>query len=188
MYKIKKHQQKTNRIILLCISIAAIITVISYCTVRYLNENSNNKNDDGQYSINYDPPTQQEITETENQKDKIAPNTGPTKDQPNTTPPSNSPVAVVPVISSWGYSDQNLEISGFVPGIIESAGTCTVKAVNGTLTATASSSGTPNAQNVSCGLIKIPRSKLNAGTWTITIDYKSTKHNGTSEPRSQDVN
>lgn len=185
MYKTNKNKLKQKR---LALAAAVAVLAISAGVVLYLkNDNSLSTGENPGSVINYNPPTKEELVETKDRKDTITKEAGTAKDIPATSQESSATNKVVPVITSWSYSDSFLRVSGFVPGVIESTGTCTVIAENGSLTATGVSQGTPNAQNVSCGLIKIPRSELGIGTWKITLKYSSTEHSGTSESQSQEV-
>lgn len=137
-------------------------------------------------TINYDPPTKEEVSETQNFKDNLS-SDKPASQAQSTPTQANGKKSVKPVISSWGFESPNLQASGFIPGIIESGGTCTLTANKNGTDVTSSITGTENAQNVSCGLIKINRDKLTAGIWKITLTYSSTVYEGTSDPQTQEV-
>lgn len=137
-------------------------------------------------TINYNPPTKEEVTETQDFKDNLS-SDKPTNSAQDSAPQSNGKRAVAPVISSWGYENSVLQASGFVPGLIESGGTCTLNAVKDGVTVSAKIDSTQNAQNVSCGLIKINREKLSPGTWKLTLSYNSAGYEGSSTPQTQEV-
>lgn len=129
--------------------------------------------------INYGPPTEEEKKETEAFKESQ----GSGNDSPSITPSVPGQIkTVTPVITSWGQNPQtkDVEVSGFVPGVIENGGSCTVTLEKDGQKVTKSATGTANAQNVSCGLITIPFSEISAGTWNILLSYSSSTASGSS--------
>lgn len=130
----------------------------------------------GEDNIDYSPATEEEKKENEQHKDELIIDEG----EP-TTPPSGN---VTPVISDAGKYGTDIEVSAFVPSIIEEGGTCTMKAVLDNHTVTKQTTSLRNAQNTSCPAFIVPRSEFPAaGTWTITVSYSSATYNGTSEAR-----
>lgn len=141
-------------------------------------------NDDAS-GINYGPPTEEEIEETEDFKDSLPGQTTP----PPTPPPAGQKKTVTPIISSWGQvpDTKAVEVSGYINNLLENGGTCTAAlALNGQ-TVTASRSATANAQNTSCGFISIDRSQLSPGTWTVTLSYSSATAEGSSQSVALEV-
>lgn len=131
--------------------------------------------------INYGPPSEEEKKETQSFKEDL----GNQSDTPAITPnPASNKKSVTPVISSWGQNRQtkNVEIGGYVPGILENGGTCKLTLKNSGQEITESKVANPDAQSTSCGLITIVRSRLSAGTWTATLSYISSTSEGTSQP------
>lgn len=131
--------------------------------------------------VNYGPPTEEEKAETEQFKDSLG-GTAPT-----TTPtPAGQKNPVTTVLTSWGPKGQSIEARGSV-SVVESGGTCTLTATKGSQSASQSIAATPNAQNVSCGLITIPSSSLTPGSWSITLSYSSTASEGISQAQTVEV-
>lgn len=191
MYKIKNLKRNNRSKLKIAVGfILAIFTLVLlagvFNLVNFSNLFSTKKSDEPTSAINYNPPTKEEVTEAQNHKNNIS------KDgveQPVQEPVvlTNGKTKVTPVLSSWNYTNPNLEASGFVPAVIESGGTCTLTAIKDGVTQSASISGTQNAQNVSCGLMKINRDKLSTGIWKVTISYSSTSYEGVSDPQTQEV-
>lgn len=134
--------------------------------------------------INYGPPTEEENIETQAFKDGQS---GQQKTN-NPTPPPGQKNSVTPLITAWGQVPSgNVEVAGYVNGVIESGGTCTAKLEKSGQVATASQAATPNAQNVSCGFIAVERSKLSPGTWSVTLTYSSANSEGSSQSLQVEV-
>lgn len=136
-------------------------------------------NEDTSNEVNYDPPTEEEKRETEAFKDDLV------KD-PTPTPPSSQgsqKKSVIPVITRANYfpDTQKVDASGFVAGILEEGGSCTLTLQKDGVSVTATSQATPNAQSVSCGIISIGRDKLSPGSWKAQLSYNSAAHEGTSQ-------
>ena len=126
--------------------------------------------------INYGPPTEEEKRETEQFKESLG-----NESSPSQPPPPGQKQSVTPVISSWGQPDnQDVEVSGYVPGVFEEGGTCTVNMEKDGQKVAASKLATLSAQNVSCGFISVNRAQLSPGKWRITLSYSSTSAEGTS--------
>jgi hypothetical protein len=136
--------------------------------------------------INYDPPTEEEIAETEDFKDKLGNETTTPSPTPSPSPTTNKN-PVTPVMTSWDAAP-NAEVSGYVSGISEEDGTCTVTLTKGDQKVTESKAATPDAKTVSCGLITINRDRLSPGTWTVTLSYSSQKSEGVSTSNTIEVN
>lgn len=141
------------------------------------------KNTNTDTGIVYGPPTEAEKKEAEKIKDK------PTQTPPAPTSEATGKRNVTPTLTSWGQnpSTKDLEAAGYVSGIVENGGTCTLTATRGSKQVSESISATQNAQNVSCGLITIARSNLSTGTWSLILSYSSASSEGTSNPQNQEV-
>lgn len=88
-------------------------------------------------------------------------------------------IAVNVLLTTWGTDNTGLYAGALVQAIVETDGTCTLTATNGTLTKSASATGQATAANTSCA-VTIPTSDLSSGTWTITMQYSSTQYVGTT--------
>lgn len=134
-------------------------------------------------SINYNPPTQQEKTETEVFKKNLGDTVPPVTPKPTPGAPKSS---VTPIMTTWSATP-NVEVRGYVPGINEDGGTCTLTLTKGGQTVTASGAATPDATTVSCGLITINWGKLSPGAWSATLSYSSPHYEGGSNSNTINV-
>ncbi len=133
--------------------------------------------------INYDPPTEQEKSETEEFKKSL----GDQSTTTNPTTPSGTKKSVTPVIVYSGTTSANAEVTGYVSGVVEEGGTCTVTLTKDGQKVTESKTATADATNTSCGLITIARTRLSPGTWSATLAYSSNTAEGTSTSKSIEV-
>lgn len=91
-------------------------------------------------------------------------------------------------LTSWGMADDQLDASGFVPGVVENSGTCTLTASNRSSTLSAEGPGNPAASTTACAEgLAIPRSSLHPGTWKVSITYSSPGFSGTSDSQTIEV-
>lgn len=137
-------------------------------------------------TINYKPATESDKADSESHKQ--AP---PAIVDQGSSTPSNFTTGlktVQPVITTWGQDSNSVNVNGYVSGVVEEGGTCTLKLVRGTKVVTAKHTGEANASNTTCGSISIPTSSLTSGTWTATISYISSTSTGTSNPETISVN
>jgi hypothetical protein len=129
--------------------------------------------------INYSPPTEEEKKETEEFKHSQGSN------KPNNNPEEPAKTEnVAPFITAWGQNleTQDVEVSGYVPGIVESGGICTLSLSKGEQTVTESKAAIADAKNVSCGIIAIEKSRLSTGVWSAVLSYSSDAVTGKSKP------
>ncbi len=130
----------------------------------------------GTDGVNYSPPTEQDIKEAEQNKEKLG-----NKDNPPTTTPSN--MANI-IITYAGQFDQDVEVAFYVSNAYEDGGTCSVTITNGSLSVTKDTKGFKDVRTTVCPPIVIPRAEFpTAGQWTAVVSYTSQTANGTSEQR-----
>lgn len=82
--------------------------------------------------------------------------------------------------ASWDDAAERIELSGYVNGVIEMDGLCTLTVV-GPVVREATRAGVPNVTNTSCGELEITRDDLVPGTYSVTLSYDSPSTSGTSE-------
>jgi cytoskeletal protein RodZ len=178
MYKIKSKRKKRSPLkaaLLVVIILVLAAGVFAYFRMNNDDSVTESNNSESELSpeeeyINLNPPTDQEVQETEENKDSLSNGNGslPTS--------SNGKKQVTPVIV---YGDRT-EIRADVPGIFEEEGTCTATATKNGQTKTASSSGFGNYNYTSCTPIK--GLNLPDGGWSVVVSYNSNTSEGNSTP------
>lgn len=123
------------------------------------------------------PDTKKTLT----QAPSSTPGSGGSSSQSGTSTSGKQQVS--PVISTHSTSTTTLTVNGYVQGVVEQGGTCTLQLVNGSQTVSRSKPGVLNATNTSCGRFDIPLSDLSPGTWQATLSYSSSTSEGTSAPQ-----
>lgn len=154
-------------------------------TVKFFGNDSTIKDRPGVGEINYDPPTDQEIEETQENKQNVIDRVEQEKNPPSS--PSNK--SVTPVLSFWGQDPdtKNVEASGFISEIYEDGGICTLTLKMSGGAVTKSGSAIKDVNRTSCTPISIARTELRPGQWEITLSYKSSSSSGTSVARMLEV-
>ncbi|MFZ2126040.1 MAG: hypothetical protein WAV04_00830 [Candidatus Microsaccharimonas sp.] len=149
-----------------------LVLALCYFTYAYTTKNTwpfnaaaqqtqdDSTTDDG---INYNPPTEQEITNSQNGK----------KQDDNSTATPTDKVGVDLAYAGKSDDGQSIEINIFTTDVIEGDGTCTATLSNGASSVSAQSSGFIDARSTICEPITIPLSKLPEGQWSLTIEYAS---------------
>lgn len=92
---------------------------------------------------------------------------------------------VKPSISAWGQpngSGTDFHLNGFVDGIIESDGRCTLTMEKDGTTVDTAKNSLQNAQSTSCGQMTMSYTKLTPGKWTAILSYSSSASKGSSDP------
>ena len=112
-------------------------------------------------------------------------------------PPAPAPAApgaggrrtVAPVIT---YAEQTpgtslVQVSAFVPEVVEGGGSCTATLSVGALSAETGGPSTPDAASTICGGLEIDVAGLPPGTGTVTVHYLSPGSQGSSQPVTLEV-
>jgi hypothetical protein len=175
---------KTPLIIAVALLITSGLLAYSYSTDRWPFKNatgSSGTEEPG--SINYNPPTDQEIAEGQDAKKR---GEGLSEqDRPDEQSEGTGKKTAVDVgISFADVYENNLEIRAFTNGTIEGTGTCTA-----TVTMKASpftkitkqSKAFIDTSTTQCQPIYIPTSELQAGAWDVVVSFSSPDHEGTSD-------
>lgn len=111
-------------------------------------------------------------------------------------PPPETPAApgtpltdvdVVVTFAGWNAGTQAVEIGAYV-AVVEMGVTCTLTLTGpGGRTATAVSTGQPDASTTSCGALVVPRDQLTAGRWSGTVDVTSQNVSGRTTVEPMDI-
>jgi hypothetical protein len=161
---------------------AGIVCALELTNTTHLFHKSSSTNNTGVPGpINYGPPTKTDKIDSESHK-----STPPTK---NTTGGTSEKREVTVTISTWAQKDGAITVNGFVGGVVEDGGTCTLTmtfAATGKQVTT-SRTAIANVTNTSCGESTVPVSKLSSGSWHAVLAYSSSASSGQSSPVTIDV-
>lgn len=131
-------------------------------------------------SINYAPPTQQEIDNSQDGKKNSANQPGSTT-TPNDPQTSKKNVSVAISYADRSDDKTSIEVRAFTPDVIEGTGTCTARFTKDGQTVTGSSKGFVDATSTICQPINIPLTQFDSsGSWALTVAYSSPGYSGTS--------
>lgn len=168
--------------LVLVIAVAASVYVHAHNKTAAPDETPNHGSTTGS-GINYNPPTQaQKQTATDFKKKSTEQNNTSTN-----TDTGNGKTAVTPVITSWQQTGTAVAVRGFVSGVVEDGGKCTVALKSGGFAVTGSRTAVANATNTSCGEVAIPLSSLHSGGWQATLSYTSSTATGSSSTQTIEV-
>jgi len=178
--------KSSHKTILLFIVFALFISIFIYGIVAknkdlwpfIKNESNSLINDDTTDSINYNPPTNQEIQEGQDIKKRNIESSEEDEDV------SENIKTIVSVgVAFADVVDGKLEIRAFIPNVIESDGICTATLKKDESIIQESSSAFIDFKTSQCRpiYISVDRFKIK-GSWSLTVSYKSDTSNGESEP------
>lgn len=163
---------KKGAIIISILFIASFIAYLLYIrantpTTQRATESSSTNN-----SINYNPPTEDEIQEGQDAKKRLI---SENEDDETSTNVVNVGIAFAEVV------DDKLEIRAFIPSVIEGDGICTAILKKNEDTITSSSLSFIDSTTSQCRPIYISIDKFQTkGTWQLSVSYKSKTSNGQS--------
>jgi hypothetical protein len=91
-------------------------------------------------------------------------------------------VSVVVTFSGWNAVQHAAMVGGYVSGVVESKGVCTLTLTQGSRTVTAQSPARPDASTTACGVLSVGGAKLGPGTWRAVLSYRSPSSSGAAAP------
>lgn len=98
-------------------------------------------------------------------------------------PTGGGDVEVTITSSGWDAGAAAVEVSGFVAGVVENGGVCTLSLTRAQTTVASQRTAEADASTTTCGSLSVPGGQLSPGTWQATLAYRS----GTSAGRSAAV-
>lgn len=167
-----KFSKKTVFIVVCLVVLAMAVFAFQARQNENIGGNPNTTVEDGTY-VNLDPPTEQELSDTEKHKDDLL------KQSEQSSNTSTGSKKVTPVIT--GANGQ--QINAFVPGVFEEGGSCKATLTKGTEVVTKTSAGFENVSYTSCTPIDVSGS-LGSGSWSVIVSYSSSSASGQSESKT----
>lgn len=168
------------------LAIVLVLGVSAIAYAAYSDDNNNNLPADNnspentsESSINYDPPTDQEVNETEKHKQDLS------SDKVDTTSPSSGAKNVMPFITSATQT----QIRGYISGVFEEGGTCTAVFTKGNTSFQLTAEAFANVNHTTCAPIEVsPGLFSSSGQWSVVLSYSSNTSSGKSEIKLINVN
>jgi hypothetical protein len=189
---IQKNKSFTKKPLLAALAFVVLLGIgltYSYYATDIFSDNTVTSSEDS--NINLDPPTEQEVKDSQDAKKHILEEDSTDSKEPTgeeKTPEQADKKEATVGISYAGVTGENLEIRAFTPSIIEGTGTCTATLTKAGETAvTESSEAFIDASSTICKPIFVPVSKLSKGTWSIDVSFSSPTHKGSSGPTNVEI-
>jgi hypothetical protein len=80
-----------------------------------------------------------------------------------------------------------VQVGGFVAGVVEDGGTCTLTLTKGGETVVGTSEARGDASTTTCGAVIVSGDKVSAGGWQGVLSYRSAERSGTAPAVSIEV-
>lgn len=90
-------------------------------------------------------------------------------------------VDVTVTFTGWNSTAGEVQVGGYVAGVVEDGGTCTLTLTKDGQSVTGSRPAAPDAATTACGAVVVPGDRVSAGTWQAVLTYSSAAHSGSSE-------
>jgi hypothetical protein len=100
-------------------------------------------------------------------------------DAPDVVTTTEVPVTIT--YFGWDPDRREVQLAGFVGGIVEDGGVCTLTLTKGSSTVRGEKDALADASTTSCGELSVPGDAVSAGIWQAVLSYTSAGHTGTSE-------
>jgi cytoskeletal protein RodZ len=145
-------------------------------------QRNSQKTVDSTPKINLNPATPDDKKANDAHKDELVKQS---EQEAQPTPPGGN---VTPLITDASQYGDSVEISAFVPSIIEDGGKCVLTATLNSYKITRETAALRNAKNTICPTFAVPRNQFSAaGTWKVTVAYSSASHTGVSEAKALEI-
>lgn len=108
----------------------------------------------------------------------------PVTGEPEETGPAAADVVLT--WSAWDAAAGRIQAGGYVTGVVETGGTCTLTLRSGGQVVTGTAPAEPDASTTVCA-IGVDGAGLGSGTWTAVLDYRSDAVAGSSDEREVEV-
>ncbi len=184
MTKIKKHLSINKKLLVALVLLLVITGAILYWR-KSSSHNTAATKSKPESIINLNGPTEQEKASGDAAKTAVLDQEQKRNSTPTTT--TNGKRSVTPSITYAGQYGQQIEVGGFVSGVFEDGGTCTLTLQKGSGKQTTQVTGVKGASSVDCPVMAIPLSSLSKGTWVAVVSYSSSTSTGQSAERNIEV-
>lgn len=118
------------------------------------------------------------------------PGDGVARDTPEPTPSvqaDDGRLQATVIITRWGGTDP-FEAGGFVQGVVEDGGTCTLTLTHGDIQLKATGAGQASPSGTDCGDgLAISDSRLTGDGWQLVLSYSSQRYSGSSTPQEVSI-
>ena len=91
---------------------------------------------------------------------------------------TGSQVPVVVTYYGWNAGERRVQVGGYVTGVVEEGGTCTLTLTKDGATVTVEGAARPDAVTTACGQLTVSGARLSAGTWQAVLSYASDSATG----------
>jgi hypothetical protein len=90
--------------------------------------------------------------------------------------------AVSVEVTTWGWNaaQRRAQVRGYVAGVVEDGGTCTLTLAKDGRQVTADAQATPDASTTACGSVAVPGDQLTPGVWQAVLSYASPQSKGSA--------
>lgn len=181
-----KHIKQTKRfnrrpiIVALVVVVLLVAAAAAFAYKRHIDSNPTSY--DKKPHIDYSPATDEEKADSEQHKEDS------TKKEDTPTPTPSGLTSVTPVIVDASQYDNQIEVRAYTSGIFEDGGTCTITFTHGTLKVTKQVAASKDATTTRCTNLDVDRAEFQQpGQWTAIVSYSSSTAQGSSQPRTFEV-
>lgn len=189
IYRQKKNPQLGNRSKRLFLSVFIVVLITVFMVTFMIKDSLFDKQvstDNQTSSVEVSPPTEEDQKRVDEYKQDLdAQNKTEKTSQQQSVASPGSKYQVTPVIISLSQSNDIISVNGFINGIVEDGGTCTVTLSKDSEKITQDSVGFNNASTTNCSPINISTRELSrSGEWSAILSYDSKMSAGVSEIKS----
>lgn len=179
-----KHTRRTKRFNRRPIIVALIIIALLLAAalgLTYKRHLDSNPTDYGKKPhIDYNPATKEEKADSEQHKEDST--------KKEDTPTATRTITVTPVIVDASQYGNQIEVRAYTGGVFEDGGTCTITFTKDTLKITKQVPASKDATTTRCTNLTVDRTEFSQpGQWTTVVTYSSSTAQGSSQPRTLEV-
>ncbi len=183
-----KNRLKLSKKPLMVLLVALLIAGVYLYSFRHSSNKSQQvaKKSSGQSQTDLKPATSQDKQRASDNKTRIVEQEAQQNTQPSQTPGTKK--TVTPTITYASQYGNSVEVGGYVSGVFEDGGTCTVIFTKGSTSFAKTSTGVKNVNSVNCPALTAQSTEFSSkGEWMVTLSYSSESASGVSGPRQIEV-
>jgi hypothetical protein len=111
-----------------------------------------------------------------------APEESPATSAPEDAAPGRSDAEVVVTYWNWNAADRVLDVSGYVSGVVQADGRCTVTLTRGSTVLSEESEAYPDSSTTACAAVQVAIPAGGQGDWEAVLEYESSSVGAASAP------
>lgn len=177
--KLRKKKKFLNRRLSQVLLLLVLIAIIGLGYHHYHKKSDTLTTSSGA-SVNLSAPTASDKAAVNENKGRLSTN----KDGSAVSNTSAGSTEVNITYAGLNQANSNVEVSAYMPSVLEDGGKCILTMTQGANAVTRQSAAYADVNHTTCTSFSIPRSNFSSGVWIVKVSYSSPRSSGESPSTS----